>query len=539
MGRWFLCTTAQVSNVPLIFVAVLVEREDGRPRMSDPKLTIVQRERDFYRSLLSIAGQPEPGIFLNEALDLAVEITGAKHGYLALYPPATHAKAQWWVARGFGEEEVALVENSVSTGIIAAALAEGRTVRTSSALCDPRFQNLQSVRRNQIEAVLCAPIGAHPPVGVVYLQGQDKPGMFSDASREAVENFTSHLVELARRVLREQPHGTDPTLAHRERLSLRGLIGRSEALARVFGQVSLVAPLDVHVLLSGPSGSGKTLLAHAIKDNGPRRNGPLVELNCAAIPENLIESELFGAVRGAHSTAHRDLPGKIAAAEGGTLFLDEIGELPLGAQAKLLQLLQSRTYYPLGSSKRLTADVRILAASNADLKEAVVQKRFREDLFYRLRLLPIEMPPLSQRQEDIALIAQHVASDASRRHKMRHLLLSDESLEALGTMDWPGNVRQLSHTVEAAVIRANGEGAVSIEPSHLFPGWKRAPVVAEPDNFHEATQRFQKGYLQNALDENGWNVSAVSRKISLARSRIYGLIRQHNLKRKGESDGLD
>lgn len=196
-----------------------------------------------------------------------------------------------------------------------------------------------------IEAVLCTPIGADPAVGVLYLQGSTGRGPFSNDDRDTAALFTRHLAPLADRLPVRERHDDDPTHVHRSTLRLERVIGRSPALAELFRQVALVAPLDVSVLLSGDSGTGKSQIARVIHDNGPRGRHPFVDLNCAALPDALIESELFGALPGAHSTATRKIDGKVAAAEGGTLFLDEAGNLSLPAQAKLLQLLQSKGYF--------------------------------------------------------------------------------------------------------------------------------------------------------------------------------------------------
>src|SRR5262249_34542113 len=259
---------------------------------------------------------------------------------------------------------------------------------------------------------------------------------------------------------------TDPTRPLRENLRLPGVIGRSPALATVLKQVALVAPLDINVLLTGESGTGKSQLARIIHDNGPRAGHSFVEVNCGALPETLMESELFGALPGAHSTAAHRIEGKVAAAEHGTLFLDEIADMTPSAQAKLLQLLQSKQYYPLGSSKPLRADVRVLAATNTDLERAVAEHRFREDLFYRLQVLPVRVPSLAERREDIRELAIFFCTAACERHGLPHTALSRNALRAAESTPWPGNIRQLSHFVEAAVIRAAAEGVHQVERSH-------------------------------------------------------------------------
>jgi Nif-specific regulatory protein len=310
------------------------------------------------------------------------------------------------------------------------------------------------------------------------------------------------------------------------------VIGRSTALAAVLESVALVAPLDVSVLLTGDSGTGKSQLARVLHDNSPRAPHPFVALNCAALPEGLVESELFGALPGAHSTASRKVEGKVAAAERGTLFLDEVGDLSASAQAKVLQLLNGKEYYPLGATRPVRADVRLIAATNVDLERAVAEHRFREDLFYRLHVVPVRMPSLEERREDIPLLAAYFCADASRRHALPHRSLSPNVLRAVETAEWPGNARQLAHAIEAAVIRAAGEGATQIETAHVFPGsTKPAAGAADGETFQEATRRFQGELLRQALEANGWNIVDTARRLDVARSHVYKLINAFGLER--------
>jgi Nif-specific regulatory protein len=497
------------------------------------ELERVRRERDLYRQLLDLGAQNELAPFLEEALALVVEVTRAHRGYLELHDERdTAGKPRWSIAHGLTEDEIAGVRSTISRGIIAETLATGETIVTPSALLDPRFQHRGSVRIGRIDAVLCAPVGADPPVGVLYLQRREGAGPFSAEDREKAEMFARHLAPLADRLLVRQQRDPDPTAPFRETLRLESVVGRSHALAALLRQVSLVAPLDINVLLTGDSGTGKSQIARVIHDNGPRAGHPFVELNCAALPEGLIESELFGALPGAHSTAAHRVEGKVAAAECGTLFLDEIGDLSPPAQAKLLHLLHARQYYPLGSAKPVRADVRVIAATNVNLEAAVAERRFREDLFYRLQVLPVRVPSLAERREDIAELATFFCAAACDRHGLPHIALSKGALRAAESAEWPGNVRQLAHAVEAAVIRAAGERAPRVERTHLFPD--RAEVETEEApvlTFQEATRRFQARLLRETLEDAGWNVMEVARRLDLARSHVYNLIRAFGLER--------
>ena len=497
-------------------------------------IACVRKERDLYLRLLNLGRQKELEPFLKGALALIVETTDARQGYLELHDDEEPGAApRWWIAHGFSTAEIQTVRAAISRGIIAEAVATGQTIITPSALLDPRFSERESVRLGKIEAVLCAPVGEDPPRGVLYLQGRAGPGLFTDEDRKRAEVFAFHLGLLADVLLAQQRGQTaDPTKPVRARLRLEGVIGHSAALAAALKQVALVAPLDVNVLLTGASGTGKSQLARVIHDNGPRAGQPFVQLNCAALPETLMESELFGALAGAHSTATRPVQGKVAAAEHGTLFLDEISDLSLTAQAKLLQLMQSKQYYQLGSAKPVQADVRVIAASNTDLQRAVAEHRFREDLLYRLQVLPIRVPTLAERREDIAELAAFLCATVCERHGLPRLRLSRNAVRALQSAPWPGNVRQLAHAVEAAAIRAAGEGATQIERAHVFPDAPAAGADAEESlTFQEATRRFQEGLLRQTLDSTEWNIVETARRLDLARSHVYNLIRAFGLER--------
>jgi transcriptional regulator with GAF, ATPase, and Fis domain len=499
-----------------------------------PALDVARElERTLYRQLLELAHEQDVEHLLRSALELIAELACARHGYLELRDPYHPNAPQRWLTFGTPERTGESFQEAISSGVIQRAISSGETVITLSAMTDPRFADRESVQRQEISAVLCVPIGPAPSFGVIYLEGRTVTWPFTDADRERSELCAAQLAILVDRLMLRRRHAEvlDARAALRARLLEAGIVGDSPALHKAVEQLGIVAPLDVTVLITGASGTGKSLFAQALHDNSRRGHGPFVELNCATLPEALLESELFGAERGAHSAASSLRVGKVSAAEGGTLFLDEVAELSVAAQAKLLQLLQSKRYYRLGSNKLETADVRIVAASNRDLEQRVKDGLFREDLYYRLRVFPLHVPALEERPEDIAPLVHHFCARSCSVNGWPPLTLSGAAFSAIQRRRWPGNVRELANALEAAVIRASMEQAAKIEPRHVFPELDRpeAPSGA----FHDAVRSFQHDLLKRTLEAADGNVSDAACRLGIARSYLYKLLHAHGLRRDG------
>ncbi|PKN55512.1 MAG: AAA family ATPase [Deltaproteobacteria bacterium HGW-Deltaproteobacteria-14] len=472
---------------------------------------------------------------LREALDLMLQVAGAERGYIEAFEggDGPHVPGRWWVASALSEDRIEAVRRSISRGIIAEAMKRAEIVETLSAFTDPRFAARESVQEGNIAAVLCVPIGHPRPVGVLYLEARQGGGGFGPEVRRLAELFAAHSAHALIHVLQRQASSPDPTAALRSKLATEEFIGRTPALARVLEEVALVAPLNVTVLLTGPSGSGKSEVARLIVRNGPRRDEPVVELNCAAMPDELLESELFGSVPGAHSTARQKIPGKVKAAEHGTLFLDEISELSPRAQAKVLQLVQDRTYYPLGASQPETADVRLIAATHRDLRERVAQGEFREDLFYRLNVMEIALPGLDARKDDIPLLLRAFVTRSCQLHGLPELEIGTDAVAAAIETPWPGNVRELRNAVEGAVIRAHGHGTGTLEREHLLPSGG-VPQNSDGPALYDATKNLQRRLICDALQHCGGRVTEAAGRLQVSRSHLYSLISALGIKTRSE-----
>jgi two-component system response regulator GlrR len=302
------------------------------------------------------------------------------------------------------------------------------------------------------------------------------------------------------------------------------IISRSPAMEEVLRKTAMVSAGDASVLIMGDSGVGKELLARAVHLASPRRHGPFVAVNCAAIPEPLLESELFGHVKGAFTGANRDRVGLIQAAVGGTLFLDEIGDMPVSLQAKLLRVLQERQVRPIGSEQAVNVDLRVVSATHRDLVEAVAKGGFREDLFYRLNVVCLRLPALSERREDIPLLANHALARLADKYGKSIRGFAPEAMELLLQAAWPGNVRQLLNVVEQSVALC----ANSLVPASLVAdAMQHAQASAVP--LEEARRRFERDYLVGLLRAAEGNVSQAARLAGRNRTEFYRLMQRHQL----------
>ncbi len=341
-----------------------------------------------------------------------------------------------------------------------------------------------------------------------------------------------HLMTVVHKAL-EMRALRDENLKLREELGRRyefsNIIGRSPAMQEIFATIERVAPTRATVLLAGESGTGKDLIARAIHYHSPRRDRPFVKINCAAIPENLMESELFGYEKGAFTGAVSSKPGKFEQADTGTVFLDEIGDVPPGIQVKLLRVLQEREFERLGSNKTRQIDVRVIAATNADLRAALESGEFREDLYYRLNVVPINLPPLRERREDIPALARHFVRKYAAELNPRVTEISDEAIEFLMNQRWPGNVRELENVIERSLVLCSSE-RLEVSDIRLDAPPKPASPAGEAFLPEGVTlQEHEQNLIRKALELAKGNKSQAARLLGLTRNAFRYRLSQMGL----------
>ncbi|GAB4390732.1 MAG: sigma-54 dependent transcriptional regulator [Thermodesulfovibrionales bacterium] len=323
--------------------------------------------------------------------------------------------------------------------------------------------------------------------------------------------------------------------------SLENVVGSSKAMQRVFELVATVAPTGSTVLLTGESGTGKEVIAKAIHYNSPRKDGPFVAVDCGTIPEALIESELFGHTRGSYTGAVTTEKGLVDLAGGGTVFFDEIGELPAPTQSRLLRLIQEKEFRPVGGRATVKADVRVIAATNRDLEAMVREGAFREDLFYRLNVFPIRVPPLRERKEDIPALTYHFLKKYSAETGKEVTHISLEAMKRLTAYGWPGNVRELENIVHRAVILSKGKtlgpSAIAL-PEPEGPAGEEVPMTSEELKERKkalrerSVEELERAFVLEALRRNGWNVTRAARQVGMQRTNFQALVRKYDLSRR-------
>jgi len=509
-------------------------RSPARARAS----TDLERVNNVLQASRQVTGTLDWNELLIRVVDAVVQIAGADRGFLMRM--REDGKLHFEIARSRDEATLPPDEFQISWGIAEEAAHRRETVWVPDAVGSSLFQDRKSVRELSLRTVVALPIlTAGRVLGVLYVDSHSIAHEFTPEDIAILEGFAAQVaVALENARLHEELKDSKNRL-EMENLNLRRalkeesryglLVGRSPKMLRVIELMEKVIPTQVSVLIQGETGTGKELIARAIHLNGPRREKNFMAVNCGALPESLLESELFGYRKGAFTGASEDRIGLFEAADGGTLFLDEVGEMPATLQVKLLRVLQDSQIRRVGDTVSRRVDFRLIAATNRDLKTEVEAGRFRQDLFYRLNVVPLSLPPLRERGEDTLLLAQHFLELFSKQQVKPVRGLSAESRELLLRHPWPGNVRELENAMARAVALADEGGA--IEPVLFGLG---APVTRRWDGQHtlrETLDAVEAETIREALRQCESNVSRAARALGVSRQHLHNRMNAHGIRR--------
>jgi transcriptional regulator with GAF, ATPase, and Fis domain len=496
----------------------------GRP-MSETSVSnqAYRRIHEFSMKLLQNASTDA---LVETILDAIVELTGADKGFLVLVGPEGELDVR--AARNVAKEHVSGALEHLSDSIVRKVVESKRPLIVADALSDEEFNASSSVVNLKLLSVMCCPLVDRDTLkGVLYVGNNKLTHAFDAASLDAMSVFAAQATLLLSQQARieEMSRSQEALEGHLKDLRLGSIVGACDSMREVFKRIRKVATADVSVLITGETGTGKELIAREIHDHSRRARGPFVIINCGAIPENLLESELFGHVRGAFTGAIQTRQGHFQAADGGTLFLDEIGELPVALQVKLLRALQEHVVTKVGGTEPESVDIRVLAATNRVLEEEIRAGRFREDLFYRLNVVNIHLPPLRDRGDDLEIIARYLLGKTAREHNPRVRGFTKSCLGALRGYRWPGNVRQLENRLKRAVVMAEGT-LLTAEDMDLKP-----EDIEDVLPLAEARDRFQARYINQVLERNGGNRTKTARDLGVDARTIF-----RHLKKLSELD---
>jgi transcriptional regulator with GAF, ATPase, and Fis domain len=483
------------------------------PAAGAPPVDAMSRLVDFSATLMR---EEQPERLFKKLLEAVVDLTKAEKGFVIVFQDGGRHLA---ASHNVGDEQLDL--SRVSDTIIDQVIRDRRAVIVSDAISDRRYGSAQSVVDLKLSSVMCVPLlYRNDLLGVLYLGNDAITGLFTEKDLALLQVWASQasLAVHAALLLNELKVSNRNLREQLRRRSQGNIVGSSRKMKQVFRMLRKVAPTDLTVMVLGETGTGKELVAREVHRLSDRAKEPFISINCGAIPENLLESELFGHRKGSFTGAVTDKVGKFEAANGGTLFLDEIGEMPMNLQVKLLRVLQERVIERVGDLRPRPVDIRVVNATNKDLEEEISAGRFREDLYYRLNEVAVQLPPLRDRGDDIHELARFFLHKYAEQYGSRAKGFTNECVRAMLSHYWPGNVRQLENRVKKAVImsdrallNADDLGIKASDKRHIVP-------------LDEATEDFKKGYVREALELNNWNKAQTARDLGVDPRTIFRYI---------------
>ncbi|MCA9673792.1 MAG: sigma 54-interacting transcriptional regulator [Myxococcales bacterium] len=497
---------------------------EAAPTMAD--LDAYAKLYEFSEKLMH---QRDLGELLDALMDSVIEITNADKGFLILMDGDT---LDVKVARNLKRENIADAVSQLSDSIVAKVVKSRRPVIISDAMHDAEFAGSKSVMQLKLTSVICAPLlDRGRLLGLIYVGNDSIVDLFQEDNLRVLTVFSAQASLIVANALLLDELRVDNRKLHErlEQYRFGEIVGTSPPMQAVFRKVEKIAPTDISVLITGETGTGKELIAREIHVRSPRAAKPFITINCGAIPENLLESELFGHVKGSFTGAVANKVGKFQAADGGTLFLDEIGELAMELQVKLLRAIQEKVVIRVGDTRPETVDIRILAATNRDLEKEIAVANFREDLYYRLNVVNLHLPPLRDRGEDVLVIARYLLSRYAREFDAKVKGFSPNATVAIRKYNWPGNIRELENRIKKAVVLAE---STVIGPDDMGLTPDTMPQIM---TLADAKDRYQREYINEVLALNNGNRTKTARDLGVDPRTIF----RHLEKEAGGPPGFD
>ena len=532
--------------------------DDDDPRRTRAEIVGLRRLHELSVRLMHATTMEAQ---LEALMDAVIDATSAGKGFLVLLEGAAPKRAEdegnttasgegpalplgpgaveprIAVARNLAGRSIESAVSQLSDSILRRVIETRQPLIVSDALSDTIFGRSASVMNLQLASVMCAPLLARGELlGVIYLGNDDVRGLFSEATLDVLTVFAAQASLLLQNAMLLDQLRTDRDQLEEQlhEKTFGDLIGTNPSLVEVFTKVRKVATTDISVLITGETGTGKELIAREVHRRSQRKDGPFVVVNCGAIPENLMESELFGHVRGAFTGAIATRSGKFQQASGGTLFLDEIGEMPVGLQVKLLRALQERVVNKVGDAKAERVDIRVIAATNRTLEDEIKKGAFREDLYYRLNVVNLHLPPLRERGDDTVLLAKFLLSKYADELNPKVKGFTPNALIAIRKYEWPGNVRQLENRIKKAIVLCD-KTLVGPEDLDLFP-----ETLASIMTLATAREEFQRRYILEVLERNNGNRTKTARDLGVDPRTIFRYLeRESDAPAPGSGEGSD
>jgi transcriptional regulator with GAF, ATPase, and Fis domain len=500
-------------NVELVFSVYDETLGSDKDKDDDAgELSGLRKLHEFSQRLMDIK---DVGELLRALMDAVIEITHADKGFLLLVREEGPEIA---VARNLRQQDIPPSVRHLSDSIVAKVIAQRRPVIVSDALHDAEFQSSESVMNLKLCSVMCAPLIVQGQLlGLLYVGNDNVVNLFEERSLDVLTIFSAQasLILQSALALNQLKSDRDRLQEKLDHKHFGDIVGSCPGLVEIFKRVEKVATTDISVLITGETGTGKELIAREIHARSPRKAGPFVVVNCGAIPENLMESELFGHVRGAFTGAVATRQGKFQQADSGTLFLDEIGEMPISLQVKLLRALQERVVIKVGDSKPERCDIRVVAATHRNLDERIKTGEFREDLYYRLNVVNLHLPPLRERGDDVLVIAKFLLAKYVDEYSSKVKGFTPNALIAMRKYSWPGNVRQLENRIKKALVLCD-RSLIGPEDLDLFPE-ALEPIMS----LTQAREDCQRRYILEVLERNNGNRTKTARDLGVDPRTIF------------------